>query len=397
MKIDKQELYHYIDTVCIQDSHRQSLKWTQYPDCIGAWVAESDFGTSKAVADTLHSAVDNNLLAYLPAGTLEKVKQSCANFQRDNFGWNVKADDIFVMPDVLTVLRIMLDHFIPDNSKVVVLTPAYMPFTTIPAQHGHSIVQVKAVRAENNAFTLDFDSLEQAFIAGAKLLILCNPWNPIGRVLSADELQKISQLASKYNVLVFSDEIHSPVVVDKNYKHINYANLNEACATHTITATAASKGWNIPGLKCAQVIVTDSKLKEKFAKFAPNYQHWIATVGALATISAYSDDSGWIDGVCDYIYENSKYLQQALAETDIKYYPPEGCYLTWIEFTDIDLGQYQNLQELLQYEYKLAVVDGTSCGQGYENCIRFNIAMPRKTLEECVQIFLSLNQKHKAR
>ena len=404
-KLQKKDIYNKLNSITTKKLMDQGqLKWNLYPDCIGAWVAETDYGTSPKIEQTLIHAIKNNLLGYAPNGLIENLKTACAQFQKNTFGWDIKKENIFPLPDVLTCLHIMLDNFIPANSKVVVLTPAYMPFLRIPQEHGHEIIEIQAL-IENEKYVIDYSALEDAFKKGAKLLILCNPWNPIGRVLRKEELEKISKIISKYNALVFSDEIHSPLVIDPNIKLINYASLNEETHKHSITATAASKGWNIAGLKSAQAIITNKDLAEKFNAIAEKYIKNMPPIGMMATISAYTDTSNWIDIIKEYINDNAQFLQEKLNKIQgVHFIKNEGTYLAWIKLpsinklkyanylskvnTNLDLQELQNsenIAEVLRKTVKIAVITGRACGTGYDDYIRFNLAMPRPVLQECIE------------
>lgn len=410
--VSKEEIFELFDSLTADRLHTQGqLKWNLYPDCIGAWIAETDYGTSPVVAKTLHEAIDSNLLGYMPAGLFSELKETCAKYQYEKFGWNITSKNIFLLPDVLTCLHIMLDDFIPPNSSIIVLTPSYMPFLTIPGEHNHNVIQIPAIVDETNTYRIDMEKLEEAFQQGAKLLILCNPWNPIGRVLCYEELEKISEIVDKYDGIVFNDEIHSPLALTEEKKHINYPNINAKAASRSITATAASKGWNIAGLKSAQVIITDEKLAEKFAPISEKYTKFMPPIGVIAALSAYTDKSGWIEAVKEYVLDNALYLEKAIKDIpEIEYIKPEGTYLAWVKinnfeslakkyFTPEEYDSHKddckNIADLLRENLKLAVVSGCACGEGFKNCIRLNMAMPRPLLHECVENLITFVQSDK--
>ncbi|QPK93895.1 aminotransferase class I/II-fold pyridoxal phosphate-dependent enzyme [Actinomyces sp. zg-332] len=399
--VSKDDIFKTLDSITKEQLRTQGqLKWNLYPDCIGAWVAETDYGTSPRVANALHKAIDTNLLGYMPNGLTDNLKKACAAFQKNNFNWDVKPENIFLLPDVLTCLHIILDNFIPEKAPVIVLTPAYMPFLTIPLDHDHPIIEIPAERDEKGIYKINLEKLEEAFKGGAKLLILCNPWNPIGRVLSADELNNISEVVSRYDGLVFNDEIHSSLVIDSAVQHINYPNVNDVAAHHTITATAASKGWNIPGLKSAQVIITNSKLADKYAPIGDKYAKAMPPIGVIAAIAAYTDDSGWIEAVREYIFRNALLVEKMLSNVaELEYTKPQGTYLSWIKInnldeivanSDLDFTDCNNSADILRKSIKVAPVAGRACGKSFDNYIRLNLAMPKPILEESINKLIDL-------
>jgi len=241
--------------------HRGSLKWTQYGgDVIGAWVAEMDLGTAPAVTEVLRRAVEDGTLGYMPTGVGEAAREAVAAFQERAFGWRVPVEDVSLLPNVLSALEAVIERHTRPGSAVIVPTPAYMPFLSIPGRCGRECVQVPARRGHDAAgrpvWDLDPDRIEAAMADGAGLLVLCNPWNPVGRVLPPADLDAVAALSSRYRVPVFADEIHSPLVLDPAAAHTPYASRPAAEADLTFTATAVSKGWNIPGLMCAQLIAS---------------------------------------------------------------------------------------------------------------------------------------------
>jgi Bifunctional PLP-dependent enzyme with beta-cystathionase and maltose regulon repressor activities len=194
------------------------LKWTGITakdgsPTIGAWVAEMDFGTAPEVASAMKQAIDDGLLGYQPSWIAPRVAEALAEYQRSRFGWDVPAGHIRLAESVLPALHATLDHLVRPGSPVIVPTPAYMPFLTIPGRHDHAVIEVPSLHGEaagGHSWALDLDGIRAGLEAGAGLVVLCNPWNPTGRVLTEQELRDLQALVSGYDALVFSDEIHSP-------------------------------------------------------------------------------------------------------------------------------------------------------------------------------------------
>ena len=217
-------------------------------------------GTAPVVGAALHRAVDDGLLGYMPSDLALRVREAVAAHHRERLGWDVDAGAVSLLPDVLSALHSVIAHHTRPGSPVIVPTPAYMPFLSIPALHGRQCLQVPALRAAGAhgrpRWTLDLEAIGAAMADGAGLLVLCHPWNPVGRVLPPADLDAVAALSSRYRVPVFADEIHSSLILDPAARHIPYASRPAADPDLTFTATAVSKGWNVPGLKCAQLIAS---------------------------------------------------------------------------------------------------------------------------------------------
>ncbi|MDN6566019.1 MAG: aminotransferase class I/II-fold pyridoxal phosphate-dependent enzyme [Actinomyces sp.] len=387
-----------IQTRTDDELHRiGSLKWagittTDGSPTIGAWVAEMDFGTAPEVASAMKQAIDDGLLGYQPPWIAPRVAEALAEYQHSRFGWDLPTSHIRLAESVLPALRATLDHLVRPGSLVIVPTPAYMPFLTIPARHHHDVIEVPSLHgraAGEHSWTLDLEGIRAGLEAGAGLVILCNPWNPTGRVLTEQEMRDLQALVSQYDALVFSDEIHSPLVLDDTATpFLSYARLGAEFASHTITATAASKGWNIAGLPCAQVILPDDSLRERWDAFGSDIAHGASTIGALGTIAAYTDGVAWQQEVLDHIRANVALVDAALADTPIDFAPPEATYLTWWGFER--LGLEPNPATVLRERARIAVNAGRTLGTGWEQWARVNLACSRHCAEEIVERTLAL-------
>ncbi|MFD1717269.1 MalY/PatB family protein [Georgenia deserti] len=358
------------------------VKWTAFPDTIGAFVAEMDFGTAPAVSRALHTAVDQGLTGYLPAAVSERMSLACAAWQQTKYGWEVPAERVRPLPDVLAGLVAAIEHFSADGAPIILPTPAYMPFLTLPTVLGREIIQVPMAR-DGGRYVYDLDALDAAFSAGGNLLVLCNPHNPVGRVLERDEMAAIAEVVDRHGGRVFSDEIHAPLVFPE-HRHVPYASISETTAGHTVTATSASKAWNLPGMKCAQLILSNDDDAATWAKHGHQAEHGAATLGVIANTAAYTAGGQWLDDVIAYLDGNRRRFGDLLAERipQIGYTPPEGTYLTLLDCRELGLGDHP--QRFFLEQAKVAMTDGSLCGEAARGTARFNLAMPRPVLEEAV-------------
>ena len=232
----------------------------------------------------LHEAVERGQVGYLSAAPLRVMAEACARWQQRHHGWDVPADMIRAVPDVLGALEVACRHYLPAGAMVAVPVPCYMPFLPLLALLGHPVVQVPMLRGEGD-WSLDEAALDAAFAAGARMLLLCNPHNPIGKVYARAELQRIATIAARHDARVFADEIHAPLVYP-GHRHVPYATVSADAARQAITAVSASKAWNLAGLKCAQLIFTrpdDLQRWREVGHFAGNST---STLGVVAHTAA---------------------------------------------------------------------------------------------------------------
>lgn len=374
---------HAFDSVTVADLRaRGSLKWTLHEDTLAAWVAEADFGTAPPILEALHEGVDSLNFGYLPPRLADDMAKACSEFQSREHGWQVPPERIRPMADVLEICKLAIEHFSAPGSKIILPTPAYMPFLGVPAGMGREMITVPMVR-EQGRFTFDLDALDAAFRAGGNLLILCNPYNPLGRVFTPDELRAISEVVDRHGGRVFSDEIHAPLIYP-GHRHVPYASLSETAAGHAITATSASKAWNLPGLKCAQLIASNEADAAKIDELGHHVSHGAANLGVLANTVAYRRGGPWLADVLAYLDGNRHALADLLAEhlPGVDYTPPEGTYLAWLDFRELGLGDHPG--EFFHEQAGIVLVDGPACGAEGAGHARLNFATPRPVLEQVV-------------
>ena len=359
-----------------------SLKWSQYPDAIGAFVAEMDFGTAPPVALALHEAVDRGLLGYLTPSLEERLAQAWCRFAKGRYDWDVAPERVRPLADVAAGLQAAIEQFSEPGTPVILPTPAYMPFLFIPAELGRDVIEVP-MDVEEGRYVYDLDALDRAFAAGGNLLVLCNPHNPVGRVLEPYEMEAIAQVVDRHGGRVFSDEIHAPLVYDGR-RHVPYASLSALTAAHTVTAVSASKAWTLPGTKCAQLVLSNDEDVETWARVGRRYEHGASTLGVVAGIAAYEEGGPWLDQVLGYLDGNRRLLAELLTDQapQVGYTPPEGTYLAWLDLRGAGLGDHP--AEALLERAQVAVIDGPLCGQVGSGFVRYNFATPRPVLEETV-------------
>jgi cystathionine beta-lyase len=359
-----------------------SLKWTRYGAAIGAFVAEMDFGTAPAVTAALHDAVDSGRLGYLTTEAAVDMGRACADWQRRRYGWDVPPERITPLADVVAGLQATIERFTPPGSPVVLPTPAYMPFLTVPGALGRELIEVPMVGREGR-MSYDLDGIARAFADGARLLVHVNPHNPLGRVFTAEEQLALADVVEDAGARVFSDEIHAPLV-HPGAVHRPYASLSPATARHTLTATSASKAWNLPGLKAAQLILSNAEDAAHWERVGALYTHGASTPGVLANTTAYDAGETWLDGVLAYLEGNRLLLGELLADRlpGVRWTPPEGTYLAWLDCRE--LGLPTSAGEFFLERAGVAMVDGPECGAPGAGHVRLNFATSRPLLTAIV-------------
>ncbi|MCU1543804.1 MAG: aminotransferase class [Microbacteriaceae bacterium] len=368
-------------------SRASSRKWSLHPGTIGAWVAEMDFGTAPAVTEALHRAVDAGDLGYLAPATTRLMAEATSAWLKSDCDWDIAPENIHPVSDVMSALEVAITKFSPDGTGVIIPTPAYMPFLSFTPTLGREVFEVPG-EVVDGRWRHDLAGIDAAFHAGARTLILCNPQNPTGTAIGRDELEAIAEIVDRHNGRVFADEIHSPLRYGLT-RHIPYASISGITARHTITATSASKAWNLPGLKAAQLITSNPADEELYQIFGFAVLHGASTPGVIAATAAYTHGREWLTEVTDYLDGNRQALRELLDEhlPEIGYTVPDATYIAWLDCSALglsSLGIDGCVADFFRTEAGVTVTDGALCGSGYEDHVRIIFAMPRPILEQAV-------------
>ena len=351
--------------------------WSRHGDALGAFVAEMDFGLADPIKRVLHKMVDDGVSGYISPTWIKSLQEATSDFVDRRYGWKVERKNVLSAPDVLSGLMITMAHHIKPGARVILPTPAYMPFMFLPGLAGHELVQVPMIRTETD-WKLDFDAIEEAFGEG-DLFVLCNPHNPIGKVYSREEMVRLSEIVDKHHGRVFNDEIHAPLTLN-GAVHVPYPTVSEAAAAHSLTAMSASKAWNLAGYKCAQFILNDDDLAASHA-YAFDI-HGTATPGILSNIAAFNEGEPWLDDVLGYLENNQQRLVELVAEElpGAVFVPNQGTYLAWI---DVEALQIEGKpSDFFLEKANVALTDGGACGDIGKHSVRLNFGTPRPVLEE---------------
>ncbi|MDG9701995.1 MalY/PatB family protein [Streptomyces sp. DH37] len=358
---------------------RRTLKWGRHgPGVLGAWIAEMDFPVAPEVRDALHRAVERGETGYPLRDIRTGLPAACSGWLDRSFGWSVPAERIFLVPDVVTGVGLGIGAYSAPGSAVVVPTPAYPPFFEIVAAQGRRAVEIPLV-PDGAGPSLDIDSIDAALAGGAGTVLLCNPHNPVGRVFTRAELSALSRCVAARGARVVADEVHAPLTYP-GHEHVPYASVSPEAAAHTVTLVSAAKGWNIPGLKCAQAVLTGDGDVARWRSLPFHSRHGASTLGIAAHIAAYTRGGPWLRDAVRYLDANRRFLADVLRSElpELGYRMPEGTYLAWLDCRALRLDDPAGF---LLRDAGVAVSDGAFFGAAGRGFIRLNFATSRRILE----------------
>lgn len=360
---------------------RGSAKWTAYPGRIGAWIAEMDFGVADPIQDALDRLRADVLYGYPNRDMLRRLREAASGFCTERYGWTPDPDSIAAITDVLHGLGLVFDSYVAPDAPVVLLTPCYMPFLTIPPAFGRRIVEVPMLRGDDG-WAVDLDALDAALADGG-LFVLANPYNPLGKVFTRAELAAISEVVERRGARVFSDEIHAPLTF-AGHAHVPYASVSPEAARHSITALSASKAWNLAGLKCAQLVFTNPDDLALWKRRAGRRAAEAANAGIVAGTAAYTEGLPWLAEALAYLDVNRRIVAEEVprrlpgARTTLL----EGTYLQFIDFRETAVPG--NPRQFFFEHAGVALTDGDLCGQAGRGFVRLNIATPTPILRDII-------------
>ncbi len=363
-----------------------SYKWDTPTDenVLPLWVADMDFKTAPCVIEAVCRRAEHGIFGYtkVPDAYYEAVVQW---FSRRHH-WTVDKDWIIYTSGVVPAISAVIKALAAPGDKVIVQTPAYNCFYSSIRNNG-CVLSANNLLNHEGHYSIDFDDLEKkAANPKAKLLLLCNPHNPSGRVWTPEELQQIGDICLRNDVLVVADEIHCELTYE-GHDYTPFASLSEHFRQNSVTCVSPSKAFNIAGLQIANIIAADKNIRQRIDR-AININEVcdVNPFGVAATIAAYNEGGEWLDALRSYLWGNYRlvcdFFKKRLPQFLIV--PIEGTYLVWIDCRQTNLSSEQIATHLLE-EQKLMVNPGTMYGPGGEGFIRLNIATPQALLKEALE------------
>jgi len=367
-------------------STHHSEKWRAFaPDVIPLPVAEMDFPVAAPIRELLHSMVEHSDLGYL--GAIPELGNSFASFADKRWNWTVDPTRVRVATDVgVGVVEILRVFTIPGDG-VLISSPVYQNFYTWINETKVKCIDVPFMHQQSDdvslAWSIDWKGIEEAYSSGIKVHLLCSPHNPIGRVYTKEELSKFVALAVKYNVIIISDEIHSPLEYSE-HPFVPILTLGEDAQSHSVVVTAASKGWNIAGLKCAIIVSGSEAMHEKLNELPPALHYRASLLGAFATAVAFDKCAPWLDTVINQLDHNRNLISKLLAEhlPEVIYNPPQHSYLAWFDLSALNLGDEPTA--VILDKTKVALNAGHIYGAQWGQFARMNFATSPEIITQAI-------------
>lgn len=350
------------------------------PNVISFSVAEMRLNLAPAIREGMHRCVDIGCFGYAPPEK-ERYDRAVQSWMERRHGWKVDMSWCCQTTGVVTAMGIAIRALTQPGDGVIVQTPVYPPFTGSIQNNGRTVIE-NPLKCENGVYTMDFDDLEQK-ASQAKMLMLCSPHNPVGRVWTKDELQQLGEICRKYDLYVLSDEIHFDL--DYQHGHTVFSLACPALADRSIICTAPSKTFNLAGNALSNIFIENPELREKFhADQNVHCGHFLGTFAYAAATAAYEGAEGWLDALLPHLLRNRQVLMERLTAMipGAVFSPLEGTYLQWIDLRCLGLSQKELMDKLSAAQ--VFVNDGASFGTGGEGHIRFNLACPTRSIEEAM-------------
>jgi cystathionine beta-lyase len=345
-----------------------------------AFVAEMDYDLAGPVKEAVIAAITASDTGYAHIGRLGEVFSA---FAAERLGWSPDPARTFAIPDVMTGIAEMITALTPAGSAIVLSPPVYAPFFFRIGFTGRRVIEAPLRRRSDGGYDLDPETLDAALGQdGVGAYLLCSPHNPIGRVWSAADLRMVADLCQAHGKLVLADEIHAPLVLP-GATQVPFLSLDHPATQRAIAFTSASKGWNIPGLKCGLAVAGSDELAGQLA------ERWEALLagqlGILASVAAFEQSLPWLDAALAQLDENRALLSRLLAEhlPGVRYVPPEASFLAWLDCTELGLGDDPAATFLDRG--KVALSPGPDFGTQGNGFARLNMGTSPELLGEAVR------------
>ena len=374
MKYNFDEIISRRNTNCI--------KWDRGEvDVLPMWVADMDFKAAQPIIDAMKEKLDSGIFGYTMHP--DTYYNAIISWWDRRHGFKIKKDWVVFCPGIVPALSYLVRALTSHGDKVLLQSPVYYPFYRVITNNGCEVVD-NPLKLVGEKYEIDFEDLEsKASDPKVKLMLLCSPHNPVGRVWTKEELVKIGDICEKHQVLVIADEIHCDLVY-KGYKHIPFAQINESFLMNSITCTAPSKTFNLAGLQVSNLIIPSRSLRMKFKQILeineiaePN----VFSVDAL--IAAYNEGEEWLTQLIKYLEGNLKYLIGFIESNipNLKVIKTEGTYLVWVDCRALGMSS-KELDVLFTKNARVWFNNGSTFGLNGEGFVRINIACPRELLKE---------------
>ena len=340
-----------------------------------------DFRSAEPIVQALRNRSDHGIFGY---GRLSgEFAPALQNRLRLLYDWDVAEPEIVLIPGIVTGINVAIQAYTFPGDGVLAQPPVYFHLLRDPVHHGR-ILQDPPLIPKGDTHEIDFDLFERAITRDTRLFLFCNPHNPVGRVYTKGELEKIAEICLRHRLIVCSDEIHCDLIYPPN-RHIPIATLSREMEDRTITLMAPSKTYNIAGLECGYAIIKNEELRKRWKDFSFGLIPNVNIMGQVAALAGLQEGQDWLDQVLAYLKGNRDFLMEFFQTEmpSIRMNKVEATYLAWLDCRKA--GIIGKLSEFFLKRAGVAINDGSDFGKGGENFVRLNFACPRKKLIQALQ------------
>lgn len=373
-----------------------SIKWNvqydfgQKDGLLPFWIADTDFAAEPKILEAMKNRLNHPIIGY--ADPWDNVYNAIQGWWDRRHGWKPETEWLYISSGVVTSIYFNLKMLIPEGEKVLVFSPVYDPFFAAIQNSGHELVEC-AMNHENNYYTINYESFEEELKNGVKAVIMCNPHNPVGRVWSEEELEKVVNLCVKYDVYLLSDEVHCDYAYARDYTPMGkFSQIHDKL----IVYTAISKSFNMAGMVSSCLMIPNVELKKKIvADFESRWMFGPCDLAFNAMEAAYTYGDEWMNEAAAYVKANAEYVSEFVKENMPKVLvtKQEGTFLMWLDMNCFELTSTE-ITEILAKEYGIALGDGSHYGEGSEGFMRFNIGCARETLNQGLEQMAKMYKKY---
>jgi cystathionine beta-lyase len=368
-------------TKCAKWDKMEALYGVSPDDGIAMWVADMDFPPPQCVQDAVQKMQDHSIFGYM--GDLSAYYAAIIWWMETRHNWHVEADWIFTTHGLVNGTSMCVDTFTKPGDGVVLFTPVYHAFAKVIRANDRDVVEMELAN-DNGRLTMDFEAYDAKMTGNEKMVILCSPHNPGGRVWSREELQGVADFAKRHDLILVSDEIHHDLVFG-DAKHTAMPLVDPSIKDRLVMMTASTKTFNIAGSHSGNVIIEDPELRSKFTKRMIALGISANSFGIEMATAAYSPEgAAWVDDMVAYLDENRRVFDAGInAIPGLKSMTLEATYLAWVDFSGTGMSR-EEFTSRVQDTAKIAVNHGPTFGKGGDDFLRFNIAAPRSVIEDAV-------------
>ena len=368
-------------TDCIKYDRREETFGAK--DVIPMWVADMDFNTPDFIVESLQKRLEHPIYGYSFRST--EYFQSMIRWIKSRHNWSVEKEWISFCPGIVPALNFCTLAFTQTGDNIIVQPPVYFPFFSAAESHGRNLIYNRLTESEG-IWSMDFDSLARGIDSKTKMIIISNPHNPVGRVWTPEELNRLADICLKHNIVIISDEIHCDLILP-GFTHTPIASLSEEIAENTVTLISPSKTFNIAGLSTSSVIIQNPVLRKSFNRIVENLHIGNGNIfGNMASIAAYSHGHEWLDSLLDYIDNNVEFVKNYCNKMIPEIIPvqPEATYMIWLDCRKLGMLR-KDLQNFFVTKAEVGMNEGSTFGPGGEGFMRMNLGATHQTVMRAME------------